>query len=372
MQEEGKENNFSGEEIFNASEYDPYDTSWWDKRDMGRKDDPYNNIPSFSPDSADYKKYIKLAKNQYKILLQEAESGEGWSFLREEQNVLIHSKSYQNSAITCFRGKGVINTTPEILRLHLAQIDLRKFWDDDFLSGSYTKIVTEALRLSHFKFKTPWPVSPRDFVFLGGETLVTREEIDAESKKTRKVGIVLMCAKSVNLEDQKETPGFVRGELSSSGYIIKPLPSTKETPRCELTYLVQMSAGGWVPNWLSNWVNTKQPLCIAKIRATVDAQADIVDKLMDSLMGLKESRWKVKNIKSRCEKIVAPNKNLPPPMLWEPLNYWILGTRIPDKSDEDKVFKVMEKKRKKRSFIVAWEGNITLYCCISRKSKIFT
>jgi hypothetical protein len=46
------------------------------------------------------------------------------------QGITIHSKDHPDDPVRCFRGKGIIPATAEVLRLHLVQVDLRKYWDD--------------------------------------------------------------------------------------------------------------------------------------------------------------------------------------------------------------------------------------------------
>jgi len=46
------------------------------------------------------------------------------------QGIRIHSKDHADDPVRCFRGKGIIPATAEVLRLHLVQVDLRKYWDD--------------------------------------------------------------------------------------------------------------------------------------------------------------------------------------------------------------------------------------------------
>lgn len=46
------------------------------------------------------------------------------------QGIRIHSKDHPDDPVRCFRGKGIIPATAEVLRLHLVQVDLRKYWDD--------------------------------------------------------------------------------------------------------------------------------------------------------------------------------------------------------------------------------------------------
>lgn len=50
--------------------------------------------------------------------------------LVSQQGITIHSKDHPDDPVRCFRGKGIIPATAEVLRLHLVQVDLRKYWDD--------------------------------------------------------------------------------------------------------------------------------------------------------------------------------------------------------------------------------------------------
>ncbi len=66
-------------------EFDPRDPSWWEFREMGSPDDPYNNIPKLSPEDPLYKEYVDIAENGFETILKEYESDEDWVFCKEEE-----------------------------------------------------------------------------------------------------------------------------------------------------------------------------------------------------------------------------------------------------------------------------------------------
>ena len=67
-------------------------------------------------------------------------------------------------------------------------------------------------RVASYLYSAPWPVSYRDFVVVASEAI-------------RDNGLFIAGAHSVEHEDFPATE-HVRGTIYSSGFVIKPLPTT--------------------------------------------------------------------------------------------------------------------------------------------------
>ncbi|KAL6046317.1 START domain containing protein [Balamuthia mandrillaris] len=319
--------------------YDPFDVSWWDHREMGSPDDPYNAIPKLSKEDELYTKYVDLVNEGYGVMRKEYESEEGWVYCKETNGVKVWCKDIPDDPVRCFRGTGIVNATPEVLRLHLVQMDLRRHWDPMFLGANFSLEVTPSIRVTYYKFKAPWPVTNRDFVVIAGETL------DDD-------GVFVSVVNSIETPDIPEQEGFVRGELRCSGFVIKPLPNgPKGEPRSQLTYLVQLNPMGWIPGWVNNLVNQEQPLCIDSIRKAVYKTQDMIHDMLFSLFKLPEEDWKADKLEALVGSIIQ-KYSADPEMILDPLAYIVTGKRKPEVSVPGK----MEADGKRAVLTALWKG----------------
>lgn len=56
--------------IPDLSTFDPADHSWWQWREMGAPDDPYNQIPKLSPEDPLYKEYLDITEAGYDAIIK--------------------------------------------------------------------------------------------------------------------------------------------------------------------------------------------------------------------------------------------------------------------------------------------------------------
>jgi len=339
------------------TEFDPTDVSWWEYREMGSPDDPYNQIPVLEEGSEQYNEYLSIAQNSFDQLLEEANNDDGWVLTRvdEEKGVKIESKYLEDDPIRRFRGSGIINTTAEVLRLHLVQLDLRQYWDPMFLGGHYVCQVTPSIRVVYYSFQTPAPfiVANRDFVAVAGETMMED-------------GTCISAAQSIEIDEEPEKEGMVRGLLKSSGFVIKPLENDENgSPRCHVTYLAQINAMGWIPTWVSNLVNGDQPLCVDAIRQAISLTEIMLQDALTELFELEDEQWNATTIRKILLKVVDRH-NGKKEMLLDPVQYVLTGSRKPDKKVED----VMEEKGKPLCMKLAWDAFLP-YCQSIAKPELY-
>jgi len=321
------------------AKFDIKDTTWWTHREMGTPDDPYNQIPKLQPSDPLYDEYIEIAEKNFDILLQEYEKDEGWEFFKDELGVVVHVRDLPDNPIRAFRGAGIVNATAEVIRLHLVQIDLRPYWDAAFEGGHYHMEICDNIRLVHYSFKAPWPVTSRDFVVCAGEKITDD-------------GKVLSAVSSIVRPDCPEKDGFVRGILGTSGFVVKPLDNeTDGKPRCMVTYLAQVNPMGWIPTMVANAVGIEQPMCIINIKNAIALTQIMVEESLVRLFELSEDQWDEKNIRRVIFRAVD-NNNGKRDILTDPFNYVITGTRKPDRRVED----VMQEMGKKAAMRKLWDG----------------
>jgi len=337
--------------IPDLSTFDPADHSWWQWREMGSPDDPYNQIPKLSPEDSLYKEYLDITEAGYQSILKDYDADEGWVFWKEQDGITIHSKDHPDDPVRCFRGKGIIPATAEVLRLHLVQVDLRKYWDDMFLGGTYKIELTPTVRVCNYKFSAPWPVASRDFVIIAGEKITDD-------------GLFVTVVNSIERDDIPVEEGFVRGMLKSSGFVIKPLDNDPVTgkPRCEITYLVQLNPMGWIPTIVVNTVNVSQPLCINTLKNAILLTEAMVEEMLRKFTELPAEEWKADKLRRLLNKAID-NHNGKPEMLYEPIQYVVTGKRI---SDVD-ICETLEQIGKEEALYRMWKGSMPYLQSIANK-----
>lgn len=302
---------------------------------MGNEHDPYNQTPKLDPDSDDYKEYMAIANRIADELLSHAhvEEKHGWQGGYVKDGITIHTN--QTSDIMSFRGYGEIHRcSPEILRLFIVQIDQRSYWDPTFLQGTYNVEVSPAVRIMTHSYDAPFPVSPRDFVTIGAERL----EED---------GTLIAGVQSIVREDLPERRGYVRGELRSSGFVIKPIPPEPgiDYPRCAVYYLATVDVKGWLPTWVVNLVNAQQPLNINALRDLISKVSQLIQNLLLGFHDTADSAWKAPTLQTLVHKVVKDAKfESKMTAITDPLRYFLLERRVGPTDEE--VFLHMETRGK--------------------------
>jgi len=173
------------------------------------------------------------------------------------------SKFFQNSTPdgqTILKGVGTIKAPLEKIVAVLEDIGGRAKWDFFYESGKLVERVSENLAIWQMIFKGYYTVWPRDF-----SVLVLKHSLPD--------GSYLCIADSIEHKGIPETSAYVRGNLSASGFHIKPIEGANE-PTCLVTYILQVDLKGWLPTQVSEWVNVYQPLGIVGIRKLVTGSTD--------------------------------------------------------------------------------------------------
>jgi len=124
-----------------------------------------------------------------------------------------------------------------------------------------------ARHVYYARFKLPFPLSNRDFVWYNCDIVESLESSSTTStesegpakKRAYAIGI------SIHHPDVAEKEkGFVRGDIMTSGYLMEP---GDEDPvnTTKLSYVVQVDIKGIVPTWITNLVAADQALNVARV-----------------------------------------------------------------------------------------------------------
>lgn len=128
---------------FTFTPYNYKDSSWYEHRELGQPDDPYNkNCKKIPKSDPRYAQYLDIGRQLCDQLEKDILTNEddGWTFVQDKdvcffeifffvfflecafQGVVTHKKENEGSSILTFKGCTIIPTTPEILRLWLIQV----------------------------------------------------------------------------------------------------------------------------------------------------------------------------------------------------------------------------------------------------------
>eukprot|EP00008_Paramoeba_atlantica_P008432 CAMPEP_0201484346 /NCGR_PEP_ID=MMETSP0151_2-20130828/8536_1 /ASSEMBLY_ACC=CAM_ASM_000257 /TAXON_ID=200890 /ORGANISM="Paramoeba atlantica, Strain 621/1 / CCAP 1560/9" /LENGTH=362 /DNA_ID=CAMNT_0047867977 /DNA_START=123 /DNA_END=1211 /DNA_ORIENTATION=- len=318
--------------------HDPTDTKWYENRELGQPDDPYNknckNIPKENPLYAEYISIGQQLCDQLETDILTNED-EGWIFMSESDGVTVHKKENEGSSILTFKGSTVIPSTPEMIRLWLIQTDQRIYWDPTFVQGTYELEAEVHARVASYLYSAPWPVSYRDFVVVASEAI-------------RDNGLFIAGAHSVEHEDFPATE-HVRGTIYSSGFVIKPLPTTEEgIPQCQVWYTGTIDPAGWIPVSVSNIVNSSQPMNLAKLRDLIVNVSALIRDVLTDLFALEDGKMTSSEIKQIFEmNLEKHGLNEHPDILYDAMKNFFLQKRIGPTNEE--LLSAMEKEGKKKT-----------------------
>jgi hypothetical protein len=321
---------------FTFKKVDAKDTTWFDRRELGHPDDPYNkNCKKISKDDPQYAEWVKIAGDLTdqleKDILQD--EGDGWVLLGDSDGVVSHKKENEGSNILTFKGCTIIPSTAEIIRLFLIQMDQRKYWDPTFVEGNFEYEAESTARLVTNVYSAPWPVSYRDFVCIASEAI-------------REGGLFLAGIHSIEHKEFPDKDGYVRGTIYSSGFVIKPIDTEDGSPQCRVWYTGTVDTAGWIPVAVANVVNSNQPMNLASLRKLVISVADMLMDVIKDLFALESfTADKIEEILSNA--LTKHGHNEHPDILYDALKNYFLDQRV-GPSDED-LLSAMETQGKKKT-----------------------
>jgi len=199
---------------------------------------------------ADREENLAKGERAFEEVLKLATTEEGWAHSTEKDGVNIYRRYVEGSDIAMMKGIARLPASADKVLALTDNLSGRKEWDELLIDAEVLQVFDEHHRIAHLKFKSPsFGVSNRDFIL-------------AYSTKKNDDGTILVSAVSTEHPHGVEVKGFVRGEILSSGYYIKPISDNES----ECVYIVQLNPKGWVPTMVVNLVAVKQPLVLAKMK----------------------------------------------------------------------------------------------------------
>lgn len=167
------------------------------------------------------------------VLFSGVVHAEDWQLAKDEQGIKVWLSEVAGSKYKAYRGVTVIDAS--VQRLRALQEDLAGAcaWIHECESQKLLKHEGDKA-WTYSRFKTPWPVTPRDSVLL----VTSIEQADGGLKRT-------LLAQPAYVPEEK---GYVRVASVDGYWQLTP----KGPDRTEVTYQVHTDPGGSVPSWLSN------------------------------------------------------------------------------------------------------------------------
>eukprot|EP00026_Physarum_polycephalum_P003769 Phypoly_transcript_03783.p1 GENE.Phypoly_transcript_03783~~Phypoly_transcript_03783.p1 ORF type:complete len:658 (+),score=101.38 Phypoly_transcript_03783:359-2332(+) len=208
--------------------------------------------------------------------MHQAERQDGWVEMREHDGVILSWRKMGD--MYCTRGIGIVACDPSELFHIINDIGKRKMWDDLFCEGRELERLDNELSICYLSWHNPQSstqtqspntdktlqttnkdaasshaLTPRDFVVL------------RVARANKEDGSFLSVTKSVSHPNIPPQQGFVRGEMESSGFIIRPCGPCQSL----VIYLAQVDPRGKLPEVVDTHLLQQRPLCILQLRQVV-------------------------------------------------------------------------------------------------------
>ncbi|CAG9331626.1 unnamed protein product [Blepharisma stoltei] len=173
-----------------------------------------------------------------------------WETLKAKNNLTRH-KIYTESGINIVKSSGTIPRSAQIVCDALWDYTRKREWDKGCTEVRLIQEFPSGIRIMYNSFKSPWPVTDRDFVYASRKVILGSD--------------ILMSSANVVTPLCPEKSSHVRGEMKSSGFLIHPLDDNS----CTLTYVVNVDPRGSIPNFAVNKVQEEQSMNVDEIRKFV-------------------------------------------------------------------------------------------------------
>eukprot|EP00658_Telonema_sp_P-2_P039396 TRINITY_DN28190_c0_g1_i2.p1 TRINITY_DN28190_c0_g1~~TRINITY_DN28190_c0_g1_i2.p1 ORF type:complete len:472 (-),score=101.84 TRINITY_DN28190_c0_g1_i2:428-1843(-) len=184
---------------------------------------------------------------------------DGWEFTQEVDGVRIYRKDSKQGledtqGVAIFKGVGCIDKPHHEVAAYLFGFENRVDWDPMFMGGTEIERLDGSTSIRHDRFYTPSPVHlNRDFVLL------------VSIRHDDELGEHTAVWSSVNSLKVPSQDGYVRGECSNSGFLVKRNPD-RPGDSSQVTFVNTVDLKGLYPGWLADRVSKEQASFIRNIR----------------------------------------------------------------------------------------------------------
>lgn len=193
------------------------------------------------------------------LMYADGEVDDGWEFMFEKKGVIAHRLPVDDSPVDVLRGQTRIHCNINDLATMLLNVHHTGYFDDMFLyfhrvePRFWQKRLNRSFEMLRYVFKAPWPVTNRDFCFFA---ICAKLEND----------VIVDVIDSVSHDAVPEQPSLVRGNVTGTGYVCRPVIDDDGNEVVDVTYVVQLDPKGSVPSFAVKFISRNQPLNLAKMK----------------------------------------------------------------------------------------------------------
>lgn len=187
-------------------------------------------------------------------------SGQPWGLLRDQDNVRAYSRHDENCVALFMKGVTAIQAEPAAVAEVVLQSQNRRHYDPSYLASRVLEVVQEHpyTQIEHSMFKS------------GSMLVSNRDFCSADTHRVLDGGVHVICSRSVSHPECPEQKGFVRGELRTSGFVLRP--------SCGGGTYVQFVAcvdpKGSVPAFVRDLFAVEQPQSLGTLRTFIEKQME--------------------------------------------------------------------------------------------------
>jgi len=176
-----------------------------------------------------------------------------WTLSKEKDGVKVSSRTVEGCSLNIARGVLTVKATVDQCYECMMDSSTRCDWDKMIKEARLVRKVDDNHFVFYMMSVAKWPAASRDFI------------IDLHVKRYDD-GTIVCLGKSPEAEEVPCPKGVVRGKAINSGYIFAP--GTDGTTN--LTYVMQLDMGGWLPTSVVNMAMTEEPLYLAGFRESTE------------------------------------------------------------------------------------------------------
>ncbi|OQR86209.1 hypothetical protein ACHHYP_10843 [Achlya hypogyna] len=193
--------------------------------------------------------YLAVADDSIRDLLAKdagADKNTVWSHVKDSDGISVHRGVVHNSPWNCIKATAHVHCSAETLAGHLADASQMHIFDEMTDNCRVVEVLNPTASIRYVQAKPVFPTTARDFL------VVTAEQRVGDT--------IVIGTKSIKHDDVPEDGSFVRAHTHVSGYLLRPVSSTE----CQVTLIVHMDLGGYMPAAVINLLSVSSPIKLMK------------------------------------------------------------------------------------------------------------
>lgn len=175
-----------------------------------------------------------------------------WEFVKQIDNMTMLRRFLPGSDIACFKSNGLIAANTRMLSDYIWKTfnseENMKVNDGNILKYEVVENIDENTRICHQINSLPWPLWPREFVFI-------------QSRVIEPDGTYIYMYSVDHKKVPPQPTKYVRATINISGFVFKPKDN-----ECMVHRLAHIEPNGLIPTAVVNNYSDKTMLMIRKMR----------------------------------------------------------------------------------------------------------